>query len=137
MDLLKEIKKSLCKTNEKIRIRKIIKYFSDINYKIDWDNGIPENWISIEANDGFHCLIGVIFPIIFVINSDKKILEGYGDIEKEFLVVEVKDYDSNIWEISDIDEFMRIMQQFNMLVIKERFLGKFSTHDFWYNTITA
>ena len=137
MDLLEKIKESLLKKKCDIRIRKIIKYFSDIDYKISWDDGVPENWISIEGNKRFHCLIGVVFPIIFIINSDKKILEKYGNIENEFLIIEIEDYDSDIWEISDINEFMSIAEQLNLSIIKERFLGKFSTHDFWYNTITA
>ena len=136
MDLLIKIQEALNK-NGKEKVNEIIDFFKKINYKVDWDEGVPENWISVEGNGGFHCIIGAVIPIIFVINSDVKILEKYNGINDDFLIIEVDDYDENIWEISDMSEFMKISEKLKLSVIEKRFSGKFSTHDFWYNTITS
>ena len=136
MDLLKYIVISLEKKIDSTKVENILRYFNKLEYSIDWDSGVPENWINIRNKNEFICWIGAVFPIIFIIESKIGVLKKYNDIN-DFVIIKIKNYDEDIWEISDIDEFMKICKEKNLYVDKKNFENKFSTHDFWWSTITA
>lgn len=98
------------------------------NSRIDWDDGIPENWISLIYNHERVAAMSIRVPILLLDSSISFSHESYTDI----LVIITRDWEEHCLDV-DVPLVQRLADRWEITTHVD--FQNLSAHELWWSTI--